>query len=100
MGEYKAKRIDQIRGTGYVVDSLEAALFCFWKTDSFKDCVLMAANLGVDADTTASISGQIAGGFYGEGGIPKEWLRKLAMSEEIAQLAEQLVMNKPITGNI
>jgi ADP-ribosyl-[dinitrogen reductase] hydrolase len=94
-GEYKVKKIDQIRGTGYVVDSLEAALYCFWKTDSFKDCVLLAANLGDDADTTAAIAGQIAGAFYGEGGIPKEWLKKLTMGEEIGQLAEQLVMSKP-----
>lgn len=97
-GDYRSKTIDQIRGTGYVVQSLEAALYCFWKTDTFRDCVLMAANLGDDADTTAAISGQIAGGFYGKTGIPVDWLERLTMSDEIGQLAEQLGMNSPITG--
>ena len=95
-GEYKTKTIDQIRGTGYVVESLEAALWCFWKTENFKAGVLLAANLGDDSDTTAAIFGQIAGAHYGETGIPSEWLRKLTMRGEIAELAEQLVLNKPI----
>ena len=90
-GGYKAKTRDQIRGTGYVVQSLEAAFYCFWNTDNFKDCVLMAANLGDDADTTAAITGQIAGAYYGQSGIPVEWLEKLTMAEEIGVLAEQLV---------
>lgn len=99
-GEYKAKRIEQIHGTGYVVQSLEAALYCFWSTNSFKDCVLMATNLGDDADTTAAIVGQIAGSYYGETGIPVEWLERLTMSQEIGQLAEQLVINAPVMGKI
>ena len=90
-GQYQTKKIEQIRGTGYVVESLEAALYCFWATDSFKDCVLQAANLGDDADTTAAVAGQIAGSFYGETGIPNEWLHKLTMRAEIGLLAEQLV---------
>lgn len=94
-GGYKTKTIDQIRSTGYVVDSLEAALWCFWKTHNFKDCVLLAANLGFDADTTAAISGQIAGGHYGKTGIPAEWLQKLTMADEIGDLAAQLVLNQP-----
>ena len=92
-GQYKTKTMDEIRGTGYVVQSLEAAVYCFWSTDNFKDCVLKATNLGEDADTTAAISGQIAGAFYGESGIPVEWLEKLTMGEEIEQLAKQLVLN-------
>ena len=94
-GEYQTKTIDQIRGSGYVVESLEAALWSFWKTDNFKDGVLLAANLGDDADTTASIFGQIAGAYYGQGGIPVEWIQKLTMGDEIGELAEQLVLNKP-----
>lgn len=94
-GEYKTKTIDQIRGSGYVVQSLEAALWVFWKTDNFKEGVLLAANLGDDADTTAAIFGQIAGAHYGKNGIPAEWLEKLTMTEEIGELAEQLVINKP-----
>lgn len=90
-GGYKTKTMDQIRGSGYVVQSLEAALWCFWNTDNFKDCVLMAANLGDDADTTAAVAGQIAGAFFSEKGIPACWLDKLTMADEIGALAEQLV---------
>lgn len=94
-GEYKTKTIDQIHSSGYVVHSLEAALYCFYATDSFSEGVLLAANLGDDADTTASIFGQIAGSFYGANDIPVEWRQKLTMSQEIGELAEQLVFNKP-----
>jgi ADP-ribosyl-[dinitrogen reductase] hydrolase len=96
-GDYKNKSIDQIRGSGYVVASLEAALWCFHVTDNFKDCILLAANLGDDADTTAAISGQVAGAHYGETGIPAQWLKKLTMNDEIGELAEQLVLNQPMT---
>ncbi len=89
-GEYKNKPIQQIRGSGYVVDALEAALWCFWKTESFSDAVLAAANLGDDADTTAAICGQIAGAYYGQSGIPAHWLEKLYMREEIIQIANKL----------
>ena len=95
VGQYKTKSEIQIRGTGYVVQSLEAAFWCFWQTDSFKDCVLLAANLGDDADTTAAVAGQLAGAFYGETGIPQQWLAKLAMAKEIGHLAEQLAIKIP-----
>ena len=95
VGQYKTKSEIQIRGTGYVVQSLEAAFWCFWQTDSFKDCVLLAANLGDDADTTAAVAGQLAGAFYGEAGIPQNWLKKLTMGKEIGQLAEQLAVKIP-----
>ena len=94
-GRYKTKSRGQIRGSGYVVQSLEAALWCFSQTDSFAACVLLAANLGDDADTTAAIAGQVAGAFYGESGIPAPWLHTLTMGEQIGQWAEQLVLQKP-----
>jgi len=90
-GEYKTKTRNSIRGSGYVVQSLEAALWCYWNTDNFKDCVLMACNLGDDADTTAAIAGQIAGAHYTQSGIPMEWLAKLTMAKEIGALAQELV---------
>ncbi len=65
-GTWQHKSRDQIRGNGYVIDSLEAALWCCWQTDNFRDAVLLAANLGEDADTTAAVVGQIAGALYGE----------------------------------
>jgi ADP-ribosylglycohydrolase len=89
-GEYKNKSGDKIRGTGHVVESLETALWCFDQTDSFEAAILKAANLGDDADTTAAICGQVAGAFYGESVIPKKWLAKLAMREEITILADRL----------
>ena len=94
-GDYKAKAENQIKGSGYVVQSLEAALWCFLRTDSFEGCVLLSANLGDDADTTAAVAGQLAGAFYGESGIPAPWLNKLTMARDIGQWAEQLVLQKP-----
>ncbi len=88
--QYKDKVEEQIRGSGYVVESLEAALWCFHQTDTFRDAILKAVNLGDDADTTAAICGQIAGAFYGESGIPPEWLDKLCMRETITKFADKL----------
>lgn len=64
-GTYQTKNAADIRGTGYVVESLEAALWCFLRTDNFEQAILTAANLGDDADTTAAICGQLAGAYYG-----------------------------------
>ena len=89
-GRYRDKGRDVIRDTGYVVDSLEATLWCFNQTDNFSDCILMAANLGDDADTTAAQAGQLAGAFYGESGIPAAWLGKLAMMTSIRDMADAL----------
>lgn len=80
----------QIHGSGYVCDSLEAALWCFYQTDSFGSAVLLAANLGDDADTTAAICGQIAGAYYGASNIPASWLEKLTMHTEILEIADKL----------
>ena len=89
-GEYRRKPRTAIRGSGYVVESLEAAMWCFHTGDSFEDSVLLAANLGDDADTTAAVCGQVAGGPYGRSGVPDRWLNRLSMSEEITQLAVEL----------
>jgi ADP-ribosyl-[dinitrogen reductase] hydrolase len=89
-GEYRNKSISAIRGSGYVVQSLEAALWGFLETDTFEAAILKAANLGDDADTTAAICGQVAGAFYGESGTPPKWLEKLVMRKEIAALADRL----------
>lgn len=68
---------DEIKSGGYVVESLEAALWCFATTFSYRDCVLKAVNLGGDTDTTAAIAGSLAGLYYGKEGIPEEWLDEL-----------------------
>jgi ADP-ribosyl-[dinitrogen reductase] hydrolase len=73
-----------------VVHTLEAALWAFTQTKNFSDAILMSANLGDDADTTAAVCGQVAGAFYGESSIPSHWLERLAFRSEIARLAEKL----------
>jgi len=90
-GSFVAKPEQDIRGTGYCVDSLEASLWCFFNTDSFEAAVLRAANLGDDADTTAAITGQIAGAWYGVEAIPQAWLEPLAMRGDIEQMAVKLL---------
>jgi ADP-ribosylglycohydrolase len=90
-GSFKDKQPPQIKGGGYVIDCLEAALWAFHHTDSFEQAVLRAANLGDDADTTAAVCGQIAGAYYGASGIPPKWLTKLAWRQQIESLSRSLV---------
>ena len=90
-GSYRSKDQRAIKGSGYVVESLEAALWCFDQTESYDAAVLRAANLGDDADTTAAVCGQVAGAFYGVHGIREGWLEKLAMRAEIEELAAKLL---------
>lgn len=89
-GDYLTAPEEQIRGTGYVVDSLQAALWSFYHSTSFEQAILTAANLGDDADTTAAVCGQVAGAFYGISAIPNEWLEKLALREFMIDLARRL----------
>jgi ADP-ribosylglycohydrolase len=89
-GSFQHKQPPEIQGSGYVVKSLEAAMWAFNNSQDFRQGCLMAANLGDDADTTAAIYGQLAGAYYGEEGIPAEWLEKLAMREQIEEYAIRL----------
>ena len=89
--EYRDKRASAIRGSGYAVDCLEAALWSFERTGSFEEAILLAANLGEDADTTAAVCGQLAGAWYGASGIPSQWREKTAMSVMIAEWALRLL---------
>jgi ADP-ribosyl-[dinitrogen reductase] hydrolase len=89
-GDYLSKSENEIAGSGYVVDSLEAALWCFWHATDFREALLLAANLGDDADTTAAICGQVAGAHFGECGMPGAWLDRLVMSDGIRTLADNL----------
>jgi ADP-ribosyl-[dinitrogen reductase] hydrolase len=87
----KQKNPPVIAGTGYVVKSLEAALWAFYRSNTFEKGAVLAANLGDDADTTAAIFGQLAGAFYGVDAIPAKWLAKLATRELIEQMADNLL---------
>ncbi len=89
-GTYQTKPREDIRGTGYVVESLEAAVWCFATTDTFAAAILTAANLGDDADTTAAICGQLAGAYYGASSIPASWLSRLTWGDQITAIADQL----------
>jgi ADP-ribosyl-[dinitrogen reductase] hydrolase len=89
-GSFKEKNPPAIAGTGYVVRSLEAALWAFYRSDTFEKGALLAANLGDDADTTAAVYGQLAGAYYGVDAIPAKWLEKLAMREFISEMADAL----------
>ena len=97
-GSFRHKQPPEIRGTGYVVDSLEAALWAFAGSESFEAGALMAVNLGDDADTTGAVFGQIGGAFYGAEGIPPGWLAKLAMREKIEELAVGLTTRRGATS--
>ncbi|KZX76140.1 ADP-ribosylglycohydrolase [Oleiphilus sp. HI0009] len=90
-GRFLNKSEQEISGSGYVVHSLEAALWSFFTTDSYESAILKSANLGDDADTTAAICGQISGAYYGASNIKKSWLDKLHMHDEIKATANQLL---------
>lgn len=91
-GSFRRKDPPQIVGSGFVVKSLEAALWAFHKSTSFEEGCLLAVNLGDDADTTGAIYGQIAGAYYGVSGIHKPWLDCLAHGETIRRMAGELLV--------
>lgn len=86
----KNKTEKEIRSTGYSVHTLEASVWCFLTTENFEQAVLKSTNLGDDTDTVAAVTGQIAGAYYGEIGIPAHWIEKLYDYERIKQLAIEL----------
>lgn len=90
-GSFKRRNPPDIRGTGYVVNCLEAALWAFYRTDTFREGCLKAVNLGEDADTTGAVYGQLAGAYYGARAIPECWRNTLALRERIVSLADGLL---------
>jgi ADP-ribosyl-[dinitrogen reductase] hydrolase len=90
-GSFKDKNPPAIAGTDYVARALEASLWAFYRSSSFEKGALLAANLGDNSDTTASVFGQLAGCYYGSEAIPQHWLNKLAMRETISTLADNLL---------
>jgi ADP-ribosylglycohydrolase/predicted protein tyrosine phosphatase len=89
-GSWRTKQPPQIRGTGYCVDALEAALWAVDGATDFAEAVLRAANLGNDADTTAAIAGQLAGARWGASGIRDDWKQKVVSARRITSLATHL----------
>jgi ADP-ribosyl-[dinitrogen reductase] hydrolase len=84
-GSFRRKKPPEIVGSGYVVKSLEAALWAFHNAKDFREAVLRAVNLGDDADTTGAICGQLAGAYWGESGIPNEWREGLVRADMIEE---------------
>lgn len=89
--------IEQLPSGGYVLDSIKASIWCFINTDSYRDCVLKAVNLGKDTDTTAAIVGALAGVYYTESAIPTEWIRVIGRSESIKLTCEKF--SEMLSGN-
>lgn len=89
-GSYKGKTKKEIKGSGYVVDSLEAALWAFYSSSSFEEGLFLAVNLGDDADTTGAVYGQLAGAFYGVEGLPQRMVKLLAKRELMEEFAQKL----------
>ena len=90
-GSWRGKPRDAVRSSGYVVHTLEAALWSVARTADFRSAVLLAANLADDADTVAAITGQLAGALYGVAGIPGSWLERLAWKDRLLDTAERLL---------
>ena len=86
--DFEMLSMDEIKSTGYVVDTLEAALWCVLTTDSYRECVLKAVNLGDDTDTVAAIAGGLAGALYGYDSIPNDWLSQLKKKNYIEKMCE------------
>lgn len=89
-GSWRGKARPEIRSSGYVIHTLEAALWCVAETTTFRDAVLLAVNLGDDADTVGAVTGQIAGAAYGVSSIPEEWFTRLAWNDRLADVADRL----------
>lgn len=90
-GSYKKLSRKQVKSTGYVVDTLEAALWAFYNSKNFKHGILLAINLGGDTDTVGAVYGQLAGAYYGYNKIPKEWREIIAMKTTISDMALELL---------
>ena len=90
-GSFRDRQPPEIVGTGYVVKSLEAALWAFHGAEDFGEAVLTAVNLGDDADTTGAVCGQLAGACWGESGIPAEWRDGLARKDIIEPIVAKLL---------
>ncbi len=88
-GEIGKLSVDEIQSSGYVIHTLEASLWCLLNSSSYAEAVLKAVNLGGDTDTTATVTGGLAGIYYGIDNIPKEWIEQIARKQEIMDLAER-----------
>ncbi|MBO1081673.1 ADP-ribosylglycohydrolase family protein [Roseomonas haemaphysalidis] len=90
-GSWQGKRRGAIRASGYVIHTIEAALWAIAQTHTFEDALILAVNLGEDADTVGAVTGQLAGALYGYAAIPSRWLEPLAWRDRLTALAPSLI---------
>ena len=90
-GSWRGRSRDTIKSSGYVVHTLEAALWSVARTADFRGAVLLAANLADDADTVAAVTGQLAGALYGLRGIPEPWLERIAWKDRLLDAGQRLL---------
>lgn len=90
-GSWRGKVREDIRSSGYVIHTLEAALWAVGTTSTFEDALTLAVNLSEDADTVGAVAGQLAGALYGASSIPERWLHPLAWREKLTAFANDLV---------
>ena len=90
-GSLRGRPRNEIDSSGYVVDTLEAALWSVARTGNFRNAVLLAANLADDADTVAAVAGQLAGALYGLDGIPDTWLERVAWNDRLLAAGRRLL---------
>ena len=90
LDEFAKIKEDAIKSSGYVVDSLEAAVWSLITTGTVEECLLKAVNLGDDTDTVGAITGGLAGLFYGYDRVPEEWRELIVKEEEIIGLCETM----------
>ncbi len=88
--QFKDLPEEEIKSSGYIVDTLEAAIWCFLNTESYKECVLKAVNLGSDTDTVGAVAGGLAGLYYGLDDIPEAWLNQIPKKDWIIELTEKM----------
>ena len=90
-GSWRGRPRNRIRSSGYVVHTLEAAIWSVARTGDFRNAVLLAANLADDADTVAAVTGQLAGALYGLSDIPDDWLERVAWKDRLLEAAQRLL---------
>jgi ADP-ribosyl-[dinitrogen reductase] hydrolase len=98
-GGWRSKSRDQIRSSGYVIHSLEAALWAVHGAGTFEEAVVTAVNLGDDADSVGAICGQLAGAIWGASAIPDRWMEKLAWGDKLEAASGALLDGVVIVGS-
>ena len=94
VADWEAKSSNSIRSTGYVVDSLEASLWAFFKTSSFEEGATLVVNLGDDADSVGAIYGGLAGTFYGIENVPERWLQDMKRMDLVDEVVQKILTHR------